>query len=80
MYFTVPSDNEVVSKDQASKSYYLSAYDMAKFVTELFPVLVDPSIFLIVTYWTSGIGGPVAFFGVWAVLIVNTFAAQVLVS
>ena len=76
----MPLDNEVVSKDRASKSYRLSAYYMAKFVTELFPVLVDPAIFLVITFWASGIGGAKAFFGVLAVLIVNTFTAQVLGS
>ena len=76
----VPLDNEVISKERANRSYYLSAYYIAKFISEIPLVLFDPSIFLIITFWIANIGGPVAFFGVWAVLIVDCFAAQVRLS
>ena len=73
----VPMDKEVVTKELTSHSYYLSAYYMAKLVSELIPVLVYPSVYLIITFWAAGIGGPVTFFGVWAVLIVTSFVSQV---
>lgn len=67
----------MVSKEQAGGFYYLSAYYLAKFISEIILVLIDPSIFLIITFWAAGIGGVVTFFGVWAVLIVCCLAAQV---
>lgn len=67
----------MVTKERAGGFYHLSAYYMAKFVSEIPLVLIYPSFYLIVTFWCTGIGGPVAFFGVWAVLIVDCLAGQV---
>lgn len=73
----VPAEHPVVSKEQAGGYYHLSAYYMAKFISEIPLVLIDPSIFFVITFWVAGIGGPVSFFGMWAILLLNCLAGQV---
>ena len=78
MHISVPTDHPVVSKEQAGGFYHFSAYYVAKLISEIPLVLIDPSIYFIITFWVAGIGGPMAFFGCWAILILDCLAGQVL--
>ena len=70
----------MISKERRSGVYHLSAYYLAKTVSELPLVLLQPSIYLIISYWIVGLNGPAAFFGTWLVLVTNCLAAQVTYS
>ena len=67
----------MISKERRSGVYHLSAYYLAKTVSELPLVLIQPSLYLVITYWIVGLNGPAAFFGTWFVLVTNCLAAQV---
>lgn len=75
--YLVPAEHVVVSKERKSGSYHLSAYYMAKTVSELPLVITLPSIYTIITYWVAGLHGPASFFGVWLVVIINAVVGQV---
>ena len=79
-FCAVPSEHAVISKERRSGVYHLSAYYLAKTVSELPLVLLQPSIYLIISYWIVGLNGPAAFFGTWLVLVTNSLAAQVTYS
>lgn len=73
----MPAEHVVISKERRSGSYHLSAYYMAKTISEL-PLLVTlPTLFIIITYWIAGFNSAASFFGVWLVLLVNSVVAQV---
>ena len=57
--------------------YHLSAYFMAKLLSELPLMLFSPSLFHIITYWIVGISGVDGFFGTWLVIIVTCLVGQV---
>ena len=67
----------MISKERRSGVYHLSAYYLAKTVSELPLVLVQPSIYLVISYWIVGLNGAAGFFGTWLVLITNSLVAQV---
>ncbi len=74
---TVPSDHPVVTKERASGTYHLSAYFMAKLVSELPLMLFAPSLFHIITYFIVGLNsGADGFFGTWFTLILTCFVGQ----
>jgi len=74
---TVPSEHVVISKERATGTYHLSAYYLAKTLSELPLLLLLPSIFIIPVYWAAGLNGPASFFGTWFILLTNCFVAQV---
>ncbi len=77
----VPAEREVIRKERASGSYHLSAYYLAKTLSELPLLLAVPSIFHIVVYWVASLNiSPTAFFGSWLVILIDSFAAQVSVA
>ena len=57
--------------------YHLSAYYLAKTVSELPLVIVQPTFFVIITYWIVGLNGVASFFGSLLVIITNSVVAQV---
>ena len=57
--------------------YHLSAYYLSKTVSELPLVVVQPTFFLIITYWIVGLHGVASFFGTLLVIITNSIVAQV---
>ena len=73
----MPTEHVVISKERRSGSYHLSAYYLAKTVSELPLLFILPSLFIIITYWMAGMNGVSSFFGVWLVLILNSVVAQV---
>ena len=75
--YLVPAEHAVISKERRSGVYHLSAYYMAKTVSELPLVLLQPSLYVVITYWIVGLNGPASFFGTWFILITNSVVAQV---
>ena len=56
--------------------YHLSAYFMAKLLSELPLLLFTPSLFHIITYFAVGLAGAGGFFGTWLTLILTTLVGQ----
>jgi ABC-type multidrug transport system permease subunit len=50
-----PSEREVILKERSSGSYHLSAYFMAKTTSELPMRVALPTIYMIVSFWMTGI-------------------------
>jgi len=53
--FTFPSERDIIFKERASGSYYLSAYFLSKTLSEMPTRLVLPAIFWTIAYWMAGI-------------------------
>lgn len=53
--FTFPSEREIIFKERASGSYYLSAYFLSKTISEIPTRLSLPFIFWTIAYWMSGV-------------------------
>lgn len=73
----MPAEHAVISKERRSGSYHLSAYYLAKGLSELPLALVLPSIFLVITYWCTGLNGWASFFGILLILLLTSVVAQV---
>ena len=73
----VPSEHAVISKERRSGVYHLSAYYLAKTVSELPLVLLQPSLYLLISYWIVGLNGPAGFCGTWFILVTSSIVAQV---
>ncbi|KAL5491029.1 hypothetical protein EMCRGX_G016243 [Ephydatia muelleri] len=76
--FAFPSERVVVDKERASGSYRLSSYFAAKMLSELPLNVLQPSLFIFIVYWASGLNPtPTAFFGTWFVMIIHALTTQV---
>jgi hypothetical protein len=53
--FGFPAERTIIFKERASGSYHLSAYFMAKTLSELPTRLLLPFIYMCISYWLSGI-------------------------
>ena len=73
----VPSERAVISKERAAGSYHLSAYFLAKNLSELPLILALPSIFIIFVFPIAGIINPGSFFGSWFTVLFSSFTLQV---
>ena len=67
----------VIHKERSAGWYRLSAYYLAKMTSELPLILVQPAIFVVVSYWCVGFNGVAAFFGTIVVVMVNAVVGQV---
>lgn len=79
LFDPVPSERTVINKERMAGSYRLSAYYLAKLASELPLVLILPSIFMIITYWMTGLNGmnnPWAFFATVLVILFQAVASQ----
>ena len=77
IHIPVPAERTVISKERASGSYHLSAYYLAKTLSELPLLFMLPSLYIIIVYWAAGLNGPAGFFASWALLLLSGFTAQV---
>lgn len=68
----------MIAKERRSGMYHLSAYYLAKSVSELPLLVVQPSFYLIISYWIIGLNGVAAFFGTWFIIITNSLVSQVI--
>ena len=73
----VPAERVVINKERASGSYHLSAYYLAKTLSELPLVLILPSIHVVIVYWAAGLNGWASFFGTWFFILLGGFLTQV---
>ena len=71
-----------MSKERRSGMYHLSAYYLSKTVSELPLVVIQlqPTFFLIITYWIVGLHGVASFFSTPLVIITNSIVAQVTIT
>ena len=74
---SIPSERSVISKERASGSFRLSAYYMAKCLSESPLKLVLPGISLIISYWMANLNPsfPV-FLGIWVFLLIVILVAE----
>jgi ABC-type multidrug transport system permease subunit len=73
---TFPSERVVVNKERSSGSYHLSAYYLAKTISEMPLILFLPSIYVVIVYWAAGLNGWSSFFGSWFFILCSGFMAQ----
>ncbi|KAK7480392.1 hypothetical protein BaRGS_00028311 [Batillaria attramentaria] len=71
-----PMERVVIHKERSAGWYRLSAYYLAKMTSELPLILLQPAIFVIVSYWCVGLNGVGPFFGTVLVVMVNAIAGQ----
>ena len=74
---SVPSERGVISKERSAGSYRLSAYYIAKTVSELPLQIIMPTLFYTYIYWMTGLGGVTKFFMTWPMLLLATITGQV---
>jgi hypothetical protein len=75
--FLVTGEREVVRKERKSGAYRLSAYYMAKMVSELPMMIVLPVVQLTAMFWLAGIGGPLKYAMFLGINLLNCFTMQV---
>jgi ABC-type multidrug transport system ATPase subunit/ABC-type multidrug transport system permease subunit len=64
-----PSEQAVVKREIASQSYNLSAYFIAKTLSELPVMIIYPTLFVILFYWTVGFQANVSFMVYWISIV-----------
>lgn len=75
----VPAEREVVNKERMGGMYRLSAYYIAKCLSELPLALILPSTSFILFYVMAGLNGMAvvtSFFGSWLVIVLITITSQ----
>ncbi|KAL3885010.1 hypothetical protein ACJMK2_025109 [Sinanodonta woodiana] len=70
------SERGVITKEIKAKAYRVSAYYLARTLTELPLVLTLPVFFYAVAYWMAGLHGVSQFFVSLLVLLLSTLSAQ----
>ena len=75
--FTVPEERGVIAKERTAGSYRLSAYYLAKTVSELPLHIVGPIPYYTFVYWMAGLGDVAQFFSTLSILLLATITAQV---
>lgn len=53
-YIVVPSERSVIDKERLAGYYRLSAYYLAKTVSEVPLILVQPAMYCTIFYWMAG--------------------------
>lgn len=75
--FAFPQERAIFMKEQASGMYTLSSYFMARIVGDLPMELILPTIFLIISYWMTGLKPELgAFLLTWLVLLGYVLVSQ----
>lgn len=69
-------EREVVVKERKAGAYRLSAYYIAKMVSELPMLIILPIVQLSAMYWMAGIGGPITFAMYIGINLLNCFTNQ----
>jgi ABC-type multidrug transport system ATPase subunit/ABC-type multidrug transport system permease subunit len=75
--FTFPTEREIIFKERASGSYYLSAYFLSKTMSEMPTRLSLPVIFWTIAYWMSGINSSfTVFLGTMGCMLLAVLAGE----
>ncbi|CAN4102862.1 unnamed protein product [Withania somnifera] len=75
--FTFPQERMMLEKERSSGMYRLSSYFMSRIVGDLPMELVLPTIFVIITYWTTGLKrSPLNFFSTLFILLYSVLVSQ----
>ena len=61
-YMTFPLERAIIFKERNSGAYHLSAYFLAKTTSEAPARLTLPSIYMLISYWMSGVNNNVGIF------------------
>lgn len=64
-------------KERAAGYYRLSAYYLAKSLSELPLILCYPTLFMIIVYWMAGLNRSEAFLGTLSVVLLTAITGQV---
>ncbi len=68
----------MISKERRSGSYHLSAYYLAKTVSELPLVVILPFFFFTISYWAANINSFASYFAILLIVTISNIVAQVL--
>lgn len=71
-----PNERTVVRKERAAGYYRLSAYYLAKSLSELPLILCYPTLFMIIVYWMAGLNRSEAFVGTLSVVLLTAITGQ----
>lgn len=72
-----PFEKGLIDRERIAGTYRLSAYYLAKSVSELPLVFTMPTVYICIVYWMSGLlQSAWHFISVWAILLFSTCAAQ----
>lgn len=74
--FSFPNERTVVNKERASGYYRLSAYYLAKVISELPLVILQPTLYLTIVYWAAGLNKSESFLTMLFLVLLTTVAAQ----
>lgn len=77
LLFLVPNEATVVTKERAAGYYRLSAYYLAKQCSELPLIICQPTLFVIIVYWMTGLNRSEAFLSQLLVILLTAVAGQV---
>ena len=72
-----PAEKPVIAKERGAGSYRLSAYYLAKCTSDLPINFLLPTFMFTVLFLSSGLGGPLEFFTMYPVLLLQVLLAQV---
>lgn len=61
-YMAFPLERSIIFKERSSGAYHLSAYFMAKTTSEAPARLVLPAIYMLISYWMSGVNNSFTIF------------------
>ena len=61
-FLAFPSERPIIFKERASGSYHLSAYYLAKTTSEAPAHLTLPAIYMVISYWLSGVNNNFSIF------------------
>ena len=70
------SERGIIAKERAGGAYRMSAYYIAKVVSELPLRIIMPSLFYTVVFWAAGLGNVVGYFTTLPLAILNALNSQ----
>src|SRR3546814_6980203 len=72
-----PQERQILLKERASGSYQLSAFFLAKTISEAPIRLLLPTIYLLISYWMAGLNPTAAaFFGAAGTMLIATLTGE----
>ncbi|XP_052215978.1 uncharacterized protein LOC127834288 isoform X2 [Dreissena polymorpha] len=73
---TFPSERGLITKERSAGAYRLSAYYLARTVSELPLQIVVPTLFYTFVYWMAGLNDVTVFFMTLPILLLSVISAQ----